>query len=288
LRRGAAATFTVSGQLDPGTTGQIDSEATVAIAPGLFDARPADNVSRASAPVTTVAQLTTGKSVAPDHPVEPGDEVEYTVTARNGGPSTARDVGAVDDLPEQLAFVGSDDGCTADGQRVTCAGGGDLAPGQEHAFRFRARLDAGYSGDGSDVVNVATATSPTDPDGGEESPEVPIEVVEPDGPGGPDGPGDPDGPGGTVGPGDPDPTVTPGPAGRPDGPGGRHGPSTVSGGNGDPGAPAPRGPGALAYTGAQGLGLAGLAGIVLAGTGTAVWLVRRRRPEDGAGGSEER
>ncbi|PYY45447.1 DUF11 domain-containing protein [Curtobacterium sp. MCBD17_023] len=294
LRRGAAATFTVSGQLDPGTTGQIDSEATVAIAPGLFDARPADNVSQASAPVTTIAQMTTDKSVAPDRPVEPGDELEYTVTARNGGPSTARDVGAVDDLPEQLAFVGSDDACTADGQRVTCTGGGDVAPGQEHAFRFRARLDAGYTGDGSDVVNVATATSPTDPDGGEESPEVPIEVIEPDGPGGPDGPdgpdgpGDPDGPGGTGGPGDaghPDPT--PGPAGRPDGPVDEHGAGTGDG-SGAPGATAPRQPGALAYTGTQGLGLVGLAGIVLTGTGATVWLVRRRRPEDAAEAPEER
>jgi uncharacterized repeat protein (TIGR01451 family) len=200
LPRDGTVTVTVEGTLDPGTTGQIASEATIAAAPGLSDTVPTDNVSRASAPVTAIAQVETGKSVSPDA-VAPGDEVEYTVTARNRGPSSAADVGAVDELPGQLAFVGSDDDCAADGQHVTCRSTDSIAPGAERAFRFRARLDPEYRGDGSDILNVATATSPTDPDGGDESPAVPIVVVDP---GEGDSDGDPDGGGESDPDGDPD------------------------------------------------------------------------------------
>ena len=299
LERGAAATFTIEGLLDPGASGQIDSTARIDAAPGLSDTNPADNTSRAAAPVTAIAQVTTGKSVTPDQ-VAPGDEVEYTITARNAGPSTARDVGAIDDLPAQLEFVGSgapDGTCTAAAQRVTCSGGGDLEPGQEHAFRFRARLDPTYSGDGSDVVNVATATSPTDPDGGEESPEVPIQVVDPGDPGDPGEPGDTGGPGGPGGPGDPgdpgepgdthapDATPTPGTGAVPGAVPGPGGPSDPPPADTGPGNAAPPRSGALAYTGVQGLALTGLAALVLIGTGATVWM-RRRRTATGADPAE--
>ena len=68
-----------------------------------------------------------------------------------------------------MRFAGSDDGCTAEGQRVTCRSEVSLDVGETRAFRIRAVLDPDYRGDGSDVVNVATATSPTDPDGGDPS-----------------------------------------------------------------------------------------------------------------------
>ncbi|WIB26815.1 DUF11 domain-containing protein [Curtobacterium sp. MCSS17_015] len=278
LERGGSATVTIEGTADPDATGTLTSTATVRTAPGLADTNEADNTSVASAPVTAVAQLSTGKSVTTTDPVAPGDEVEYVLTARNSGPSTARDVGAVDDLPAQLTFVGSDDGCTAEGQRVTCTSDADLAPGQEHAFEVRARLDPEYRGDGSDVVNVATATSPTDPDGGEESPEVPIRVVDPEGPGGPAGPEGPEGPGGPTGPA--------GPVG-PTGPAGTVGPAgpTASGHSGASPSDAPRGgagergvgPGKLAYTGSSGLAVTGAAAAALAAAGGGVWFLLRRR-----------
>ena len=182
LPRGASATIRIEGTLDPAATGRIDSRATVAVAPHLADTDESDNVSEASAPVTATAQLGTDKSVAPSTDVHPGDELEYTVAARNRGPAVAHDVTVVDDLPAPLAFVGSDDDCSADGQRVTCRADEDLAPGADAAFRFRAVLDPAYRGDGSDVVNVATAASPTDPDGGDPSPGVGIVVIDPDGP----------------------------------------------------------------------------------------------------------
>lgn len=267
LPRGGSATVTVEGSLPAGTTGSLDSLATIATAPTLADVHEDDNVSTASAPVdeTVVpeAHLETDKSVAPASGVEPGDEVVYTVTARNTGPADALEVGAVDELPVAMRFAGSDDDCSAAGQVVTCASGRTLAVGESVDFRIRAVLDPAYEGDGADVRNVATATSPTDRDGGRPSPVVTIGVVHPGG-GGP-GSGDGDGDGGGGAPGD----------GRSDGPSPRAGgPASNGGGHG---AGAGRG-GALAYTGVEDLGLltAGAAVLVAVG-GLGVWLARRRR-----------
>jgi uncharacterized repeat protein (TIGR01451 family) len=271
LPRGGSATVTISGTVPPGTTGSLDSLATIAPAPPLADTNDADNVSAASTVVEAGAgpevQMETDKSVTPSTGVEPGDEVEYTITARNVGPDVAQDVGAADELPAAMRFVGSDDGCTAAGQVVTCSSGRALAVGESTAFRIRAVLDPAYEGDGSDVVNVATATSPTDPDGGRPSPEVGIGVVHPGDPGGPGdgGPGDGgDGPGdGNDGPGD----------GGGAGSGGAGGPGDA--GAHVPGTGSPHG--ALAYTGAGDLGLLSAIGAVAVTAGGACWWTARRR-----------
>lgn len=281
LPRDGAATVAITGRLAADVSGTLDSTATVRTAPRLADTNEADNVSTASADVRPGpgprADVVTDKSVAPSTGVVPGDEVEYLVTARNTGPDVAEDVGAVDELPTAMRFAGSDDGCTAEGQLVTCASGRSLAAGESVDFRIRAVLDPEYDGDGSDVVNVATATSPTDPDGGDPSPEVTIGVVPPDD-GGPGDGGPGDGGPGDEGPGD---------GGPGDGGPGAGGPDTDGPGDGGPGDDSPDagpvrdggagGPRALAYTGAEDTALlAGVAGVALAAGGTCWWLARRR------------
>ncbi|WP_420369612.1 lectin-like domain-containing protein [Curtobacterium sp. L1-20] len=277
LPRGGAATVAITGRLPEGAAGPLDSIAQVEPAPALADVDETDNVSTASAVVDPgagpAAHVWTDKSVAPATGVAPGDEVEYLVTAHNRGPAVAQDVGAVDELPAAMRFVGSDDGCTAAGQVVTCTSGTSLDAGASTSFRIRAVLDPAYEGDGSDVVNVATATSPTDPDGGDPSAEVDIAVVVP---GGDDGPaddgaggGDPgDGGPGDGGPGDPAPG---------DGPAGAQPAADASA--------APHGArrrGELAFTGAEGLGLVAALGAGAAAVGGAVWWgVRRRSRERG-------
>jgi len=280
LPRAGSVTVTVSGRLPAGAGGTLESVATITPAAPLGDVDETDNVSRASATVEPGAgpgaQVETGKSVSPSTGVRPGDEVEYLVTVRNRGPAVAHDVGAVDDLPSAMRFAGSDDGCTAVGQRVTCASGEDLAAGGSRGFRIRAVLDAGYDGDGSDVVNIATATSPTDPDGGDPSPGVPVEVVD-------DGGHDDDGAGGGPpdegGPGDggtDDGSGEPG-AGAGGGAGADGGARGGAGGSGSAGGGTHGTRGALAYTGVDGLGALGaLAGATVAIGGACWWAVRRR------------
>lgn len=267
LPRGGSAVVTVEGRIADGAEGTLESVATIAPPPSLSDTNEADNASRASTTVSAApvdAHVETDKSVSPST-VRPGDEVEYLVTARNRGPAVAQQVGAVDELPAAMRFAGSDDGCTAEGQRVTCRSEVALEAGETLDFRIRAVLDPGYQGDGSDVENVATATSPSDPDGGDPSTGVVVVVVQDD--------QDPQ----------PSPTPTgPAPADRPDADDGGAAVDAPDGDEHQPGAPAAdRGPsepaGALAYTGAEGLGLLAAIAAVLAAVGaTSWWAVRRR------------
>ncbi|WP_144411202.1 lectin-like domain-containing protein [Curtobacterium sp. MR_MD2014] len=271
---GGAATVTVSGTVADDASGALESTATIAPPASLSDVDESDNRSVETSPIEAApaleAQLETDKSVSPSVDVAPGDEVEYLVTAKNRGPDPAHDVGVVDDLPAAMRFTGSEDDCSAEGQHVTCRSEGDLAVGGTRSFRIRAVLDPGYTGDGSDVVNVATATSPTDPDGGDPSPEVTIGVTVP-GDGDGDGDGDGEGDGGDEGDGD---TGGPTPAGSasasptPDAPMAARGGRTGGGG---------AGAGALAYTGAEGLGLLAALAAAAVGLGAGGWWVARRR-----------
>ncbi|MFE4589740.1 DUF11 domain-containing protein [Streptomyces laurentii] len=93
--------------------------------------------------------------------VHPGDLLAYTLTVKNNGPDAAKNVTATDNLPAPVTFVSSPDGCTAAGQRVTCGPEAALAVGGTKKWTFTARLDPAYTGDGSDLGNVAVVTSDT-------------------------------------------------------------------------------------------------------------------------------
>lgn len=275
---GGAATVTVTGTVSDDASGTLESTATIAPPTSLSDVDESDNRSVAASPIEDApvaeAQLETDKSVSPSVDVAPGDEVEYRVTAKNRGPAPAHEVGVVDDLPAAMRFVGSDDDCSAEGQHVTCRSDGDLAVGQTRSFRIRAVLDPDYTGDGSDVVNVATATSPTDPDGGDPSPEVSIGVTVPDdGDGGDDGGdhdwGDHDGGDDDGGAPEPSPSMSASASPAPTAP--------SSGGGGGRMAGRGNSSGALAYTGAEGIGLLAALAAAAVGLGASGWWVARRR-----------
>jgi uncharacterized repeat protein (TIGR01451 family) len=121
--------------------------------------------SSTAVPITIVADtvLSAAKSVAlpADGNIRPGDAFAYSVTVTNAGPSPAANVTASDTLPAMLTFVSSTSGCTAAGQVVSCGPVASVAVGANTVFTFTVLLNPGYTGDGSDVVNTASATSPT-------------------------------------------------------------------------------------------------------------------------------
>ncbi|MFD9570656.1 DUF11 domain-containing protein [Streptomyces sp. NPDC059982] len=93
------------------------------------------------------------------------DTFDYLLTVTNRGPSTARQVRVTDRLPASLEFVGSRDGCTANGRTVVCGPLDALAVGASHKWVITVRLSAGYRGDGKDIVNEAVVGAETsDPD----------------------------------------------------------------------------------------------------------------------------
>ncbi|MGW4380217.1 DUF11 domain-containing protein [Kitasatospora sp. NPDC004531] len=144
---------------DPVAAG-TDLVNTVTSTPDLCAA--AGSTCRASVVVgAATADLSVAKATVGSTPVGPGETFQYTVTASNAGPSQAVDVKATDTLPAQLSFVSSADGCTATGQTVGCGPVAGLAAGASKAWTFTVRLDAAYTGDGSDIANRATVSSDT-------------------------------------------------------------------------------------------------------------------------------
>ncbi|MFJ2740833.1 Ig-like domain-containing protein [Streptomyces sp. NPDC087440] len=156
--------------VQPDRTWSCTATTPIPAGPNSFTATPVDPDAPdatypSSAPdnvtVAPEADLAMVKSTATTTKVAPGETFAYRLTVTNNGPSVARNVKAGDPLPTPLGFVSSADGCTATGQRVTCGPEATLAVGASRTWTFTVRLDPGYTGDGSDVGNVATATADT-------------------------------------------------------------------------------------------------------------------------------
>ncbi|MFF8959049.1 hypothetical protein [Streptomyces sp. NPDC014894] len=143
-------------------TGYASGTPLPASAASSAAAAPGSAAASASGVVTRLARAPGALAAVP-----PGGLVTYTLTARNNGPSVARNVTATDTLPEGMEFVTSSDGCTAAGRTVTCGPEPQLSVGEVKTWTFVVRISPSYQGDGSDLGNTATGTSEAvDPDPG--------------------------------------------------------------------------------------------------------------------------
>jgi uncharacterized repeat protein (TIGR01451 family) len=162
LLSGHTATFVVSGTIDPSASGSLANTATVAAPSGTTDPDSSDNSATGSVSLTVAADVSLAKSVL-EPSVLPGQTFTFRISATNTGPSTATGVSVTDLLPGQLSFVSSPSACTAAGQTVTCPTLLTLSAGATMDFDVVVRLAPTYVGTGSDIGNVATAST-TSPD----------------------------------------------------------------------------------------------------------------------------
>ncbi|MEV0439505.1 hypothetical protein AB0I84_42330 [Streptomyces spectabilis] len=175
LAASASVSWTFRVKLDAAYQGDGSDLGNVAkVTHGVTDPNTANNTSTEATPPGGVrapaADLATVKKTTTTAQIAPGEEYAYTVTVTNKGPSVARAVKVTDPLPTSLTFVSSADACTLSGRTVGCGPVATLAPGASVSWTFRVRLNADYSGDGTDVLNVATADADTaDPDTGNNS-----------------------------------------------------------------------------------------------------------------------
>ncbi|WP_331714960.1 hypothetical protein, partial [Auraticoccus cholistanensis] len=159
LAPGATVTIPVVVEVAPGAAvGTLVNRASVTTTTG--DDVPANNSTTVSTTVTRSADV--AATVSGPTNASAGEEVTWTATLTNNGPSSALGASLTDLLPDGATFVratASDGGtCTNANNQVTCTFG-DLAPGATRTVTVVGRLDAGAP-TGS-VLNTATASSST-------------------------------------------------------------------------------------------------------------------------------
>ena len=165
VANGADATVEV--KVRPQNGGDITNQASVSSDAG--DPVPGNNSAASTTAVTPAADLSLTKDDSPD-PVLAGELLTYTLTAHNGGPSSATGVTLVDALPSGVIFESAtptQGTCDEASGTVTCALG-TLADEQSAGVEIKVRPqspgtitnEAGVSSDANDPVtgnNAATA-----------------------------------------------------------------------------------------------------------------------------------
>jgi uncharacterized repeat protein (TIGR01451 family) len=104
LPAGGSVTYTASCTVAPGATGSLSNTATVAAPAGVTDPNPANNSATDTDTLVASANLAISKIDTPD-PVLAGQNVTYTITVSNGGPSAGASVTLSDPLPAGTTFV---------------------------------------------------------------------------------------------------------------------------------------------------------------------------------------
>jgi uncharacterized repeat protein (TIGR01451 family) len=169
LNVSASATMQIVVTVLPGTTGILHNDARASS--DNFDPNNSNNLASTDTTVQGEADLSITKADNPD-PVIAGQKLTYEVTISNGGPSTARTVTLLDQLPAEVTFVSA----TISNGTGTCVlqnvppnsvfcNLSDLDPGQ-YVKVFIETLVKPDTAQGVSISNSATAGSATtDPNG---------------------------------------------------------------------------------------------------------------------------
>jgi uncharacterized repeat protein (TIGR01451 family) len=148
--------------VDPGTLGTLIN--TASVTSDDEDPEPGNNVVVIETEVVAVADLSITKTGTPD-PVAAGEQLTYTLTVSNAGPSHARNVVVTDTLPAGVTPTGD----------VTCQW--DLIPvGQSRSCEIVVTVDPGTLGT---ILNTAIVTSDADdPEPDDNKVEIETEVID--------------------------------------------------------------------------------------------------------------
>jgi uncharacterized repeat protein (TIGR01451 family) len=154
LANGATATTTVIVTVDPAATGSITNTATVT--GNETDPNLSNNTSTVTTPLAAQVDLGITKTAAPSTAV-PGNQLTYTLTTTNHGPSNGTGVTVSDPLPATVHYVSA----TSSQGSVSYAGGtltanlGSLANGATATTTVIVTVDPAATGS---ITNTATVT----------------------------------------------------------------------------------------------------------------------------------
>lgn len=178
MANGAEETITLEVRLSPGYTGNGSELVNIAsVTATTSDPYLGNN--QTEAPIAgggaaePEADLSLEKSfdIAEGEEVRPGQNVDVQLTATNNSPSVATDISAIDDLPQQLRFVGSSSACGEEesgfGGVVTCPEISSLDVDESYTWTFTVQLDPSFTE--GDIENSALVSSAGTVDPNEEN-----------------------------------------------------------------------------------------------------------------------
>ncbi|MEM1332021.1 MAG: hypothetical protein AAGG08_01065, partial [Actinomycetota bacterium] len=147
--------ITITGTVAASTTASIVNTANVATSTDQ-GADAAANSATITTPVAATADLSITKVLDTDPPV-PGEQVRYTITVTNPGPSDAQNVVVTDSIDPAVTSFAADQGvCAFVDQNLTCTVG-TLAPGTFNVV-VTGDLAEGFTGTLSNTASVTTST----------------------------------------------------------------------------------------------------------------------------------
>ena len=158
LAPGATVVITLAGGVPPDFTGLLSNTATVT---SPTDSTPGNNSATADPTTAPGADLSIIKTSTPTVPI-PGQDISYTVTITNAGPSVARDVVISDEVNVALTGVTASAPCTVAADNAVTCEVGDVGVGGADAsvtVTITGRVPAGFTGA---LDNTATVDSVTD------------------------------------------------------------------------------------------------------------------------------
>ena len=162
LKAGASQTFTVTAQIKPDTPAEMLSNTATATTDTTDPNLPTNGTSTATTTVTTQADLVVSKTGPPS--AVAGNQVVYTITLTNNGPSDAQNVTLSDPLPSGTKFVSQSQG-TGTHFSLSQSGGtitdtaSTLKAGASQTFTVTAQIKSDTPA--STLSNTATVTTDT-------------------------------------------------------------------------------------------------------------------------------
>jgi uncharacterized repeat protein (TIGR01451 family) len=160
LTNGMSATFTIVAKVPSNTASGTMITNTANVSAASFDPTPGNNSSSASTTVTAQADLTVTKS-GPMSAVA-GNNISYTITVTNAGPSDAASVSLTDTIPAGTTFVSVTPaaGWNCSGTSTVTCTIATLTAGSMGSFTLVVKTSAAAA-NGTMLSNTATVSSTT-------------------------------------------------------------------------------------------------------------------------------
>ncbi len=156
---GGSVAYQISGTVQPSATGTLTNTATVAAPAGTTETNPGDNSATDSdTAITQQADLTITKGDSPD-PVVAGNQLVYTVTVTNNGPSDAAGVVVSDALPAGVSSSTTAGDCAEGAGGVPTCTLGAIVSGASKQYTITVDVDMSTTGTITNNASVASTTT---------------------------------------------------------------------------------------------------------------------------------